>query len=313
MALTGELLKQNEVLKDLTEDQVKAIETLSATDENTVIGKKVREIHDQYDNDLISVLGEDYKKPNGVHSYAHLKETVYPLAKKAIGFEAKIKEYDTVVEELKEQLKGKSTDEALKQQLKDTQTTLEQLKRQHETDKKTWQEQLAEKDSSYMSLQIGNEFDKALTGIKFKDGIPESAVNAMINAAKSTLLNSNKPDFIDNGKGGKVLVFRNEQGEILNNPENQLNPFTPKELLTRELKDIIDSGRNQGGTGTGDHGRNNGSSILDLSGVKSQVEADEKIVDHLKKSGLTVTDPEFDSKHMELRKEIKDFDKLPFN
>ena len=60
------------------------------------------------------------------------------------------------------------------------------------------------------------------------------------------------PEFIDDGKGGKMLAFKDENGAIMRNPNNQLNPYTPGDLLTRELETmgILDKGRQAAGGGT---------------------------------------------------------------
>ena len=44
-------------------------------------------------------------------------------------------------------------------------------------------------------------------------------------------------EFSNDGKGGKMLAFKDEQGAIRRNAENKLNPFTASELISMELKD----------------------------------------------------------------------------
>lgn len=41
------------------------------------------------------------------------------------------------------------------------------------------------------------------------------------------------PEYIDDGKGGKILAFKDETGAIMRNPNNQLNPFGASDLLQK--------------------------------------------------------------------------------
>ena len=128
----------------------------------------------------------------------------------------------------------------------------------------------------------------------------------MLNSAKSEVLSKGTPDFIDDGQGGKKLVIRGADGNILNNPKNNLNPYTMQELVMEtSLKDVIDTGRQQRGGGTGQFGSGSGGTggTLDLSSAKSQVEADKAIEAHLLASGLTRDSQEFAKQSLQLRTE----------
>ena len=128
----------------------------------------------------------------------------------------------------------------------------------------------------------------------------------MLNAAKAEVLAKGTPDFVDDGLGGKKLVIRGADGNILNNPKNNLNPYTIQELVMEtSLKDIIDTGRQQSGGGTGGFGSGSGGTggTLDLSGIKSQVEADKVIENYLLSNGLTRDSQEFADQSMQLRNE----------
>ena len=113
------------------------------------------------------------------------------------------------------------------------------------------------------------------------------------------------PDFIDDGQGGKKLVIRGADGNIINNPKNNLNPYTLQELVMEtSLKDVIDTGRQQKGGGTiPPAGGGGGGGMLDLSGIKSQVEADKAIESYLLSNGLTRDSQEFAEQSMQLRTE----------
>ena len=76
--------------------------------------------------------------------------------------------------------------------------------------------------------------------------------------------------------------------------------------METSLKDVIDTGRNQPGGGTkptGGSGGAGGSSVLDLSGIKTQIEADKAIENYLLSTGLTRDNVEFGNKVLEIRNE----------
>ena len=106
------------------------------------------------------------------------------------------------------------------------------------------------------------------------------------------------PEYIDDGNGGKVLAFKDASGAIMRNPNNQLNPFTPAELLTKELETmgVLEQQRQQqgGGTKTLAGGAGGGGITLDVSGAKTQSEAYELITKQLMAQGKTVGSKEFD-------------------
>lgn len=75
--------------------------------------------------------------------------------------------------------------------------------------------------------------------------------------------------------------------------------------METSLKDVVDTGRQQTGGGTGGFGSGSGGTggTLDLSGIKSQVEADKAIEAHLLANGLTRDSQEFSDQSMQLRTE----------
>ena len=116
----------------------------------------------------------------------------------------------------------------------------------------------------------------------------------MLTAAKAEVLAKGTPDFIEDGNGGKKLVLRGTDGNILNNPNNNLNPYTLTELiLETSIKDVISVDRQQTGTGTKPHQTNKTTATFDISSAKTQVEAYRMIENHLLANGLTRDSQEF--------------------
>ena len=295
--LTIEMLRQNSALVGLTDNQLNAIAEMSKNDENTVIGTKIGALHGQYDTDILGITG--IKKNDGEKSYDY--------AKRVLG------EYKTQVKELQSKLEKGAGDETLKQQLKDTKAQVAQLQTQLQSKETEFNAKKAEFDKTIKDTHVDYAFQAATSGLKFKSGITEPIQKTLLSAAKAEVLAKGTPDFIDDGQGGKKLIIRGADGNILNNPNNNLNPYTVQELVMEtSLKDVIDTGRKQAGGGT--EGFGSGSSgtggTLDLSGIKTQVEADKAIEAHLLANGLTRDSQEFADQSMQLRNE-NDVTKLP--
>lgn len=210
------------------------------------------------------------------------------------------------VADLQSKLEKNSGDETLKQQLKDAKAQVTQLQTQLQTKETEFNTKKAEFDKTIKDTHVDYAFQAATAGLKFKSGITEPIQKTLLNAAKAEVLAKGTPDFIEDGQGGKKLVIRGADGNILNNPKNNLNPYTLQELVMEtSLKDVIDTGRQQQGGGTGGFGSGSGGTggTLDLSGIKSQVEADKAIEAHLLASGLTRDSQEFANQSLQLRTE----------
>lgn len=210
------------------------------------------------------------------------------------------------VAELQSKLEKGAGDEALKQQLKDAKAQVTQLQTQLQTKETEFNTKKAEFDKTIKDIHVDYAFQAATAGLKFKSGITEPIQKTLLNAAKAEVLAKGTPEFVEDDKGGKKLVIRGADGNILNNPKNNLNPYTLQELVMEtSLKDVVDTGRQQTGGGTGGFGSGSGGTggTLDLSGIKSQVEADKAIEAHLLANGLTRDSQEFSDQSMQLRTE----------
>lgn len=305
--LTIEMLRQSSDLVGLTDAQLSAIAEMSKNDENVVIGAKIGALHGQYDNDILGITG--VKKKDGEKSYDY--------AKRVLGeYKAKVDSVKTIqneltaskaqIVELQTKLEKNTGDETLRQQLKDTKTQVAQLQTQLQTKEAEFNSKKAEYENAVKNIHADYAFQSATSGLKFKAGITDPIKKVLLSSAKAEILSKGTPDFIDDGAGGKKLVLRGSDGNILNNPKNNLNPYTFEELvLDTSLKDAIDTGVRQTGGGTGniDTRQTSSSGMLDLSGIKSQVEADKAIEAHLLANGLTRDSQEFANQSLKLRSE----------
>ena len=309
MALTAVLLRANAALAGLSDEQIAAIEELSRNDENTVIGTRIGELHGQYDTDVLTVTG--IAKRQGEKSYDYVKRILGDYKTKAASADAlnqTIATLQTEIEGYKKTIAEGKGNEEVSKQLRDAQKQLADTQSLFEQKNAEWENKYSALNTQYQTSLIDAEFGKALSGMKFKSIYPESVQKTLIDSAKRTVLSTAKPDWLEEN-GEKKLVFRDATGNIMTNPENKLNPFTPGELLKRELKEVLDNGRQQTGVGTKNL-QGGGSSTFDLGGATTQVAADEMIAKHLMENGYTRGSREFADEAQKIRTE-NGVDKLP--
>ena len=320
--LTADLLKQNDKLSSLTPEQVEAIVRLSQNDEERVIDQKTAEIHGKYDADIEAATG--MKKPGGEKTYKFLTDVLTGLKAKADsasgidGLNQQITDLKTEKAKLEEQIKSGKIDDAVKAQigklekdLSDKTSELNALKGSYEKEKTTLQGQLENAIAENTKRTIENEFDKYVVTkeLKFDGKIPSVGLQEILTGRRAALLSELKPDHVSNGTGNKVMVFRDDKGEIIRNPTT-MAPKTAGEFYHERIADLLDKG--QPGSGSGSSGGGGGGNpTLNLSTAKTQVEADDMIVKYLMEvEGLTKFSPNFPDRQMELRKN-QGIEKLP--
>ena len=302
--LTVEILKQNTKLSGLSDEQLNAIATMSQNDENTVIGARIGELHGQYDADVLSVSG--ITKKSGEKSYDYVKRVLGDYKAKLDASKTLQSQLDAAKAQV-EELKAKGTDEAIKQELKDAKTRVEQLKASLQAKEAEFTTAKADLEKQVMNAHVDYAFQAATAGLKFKDGISESLKSVILSAAKNEVLAKGAPELIDDGKGGKRLALRGADGNLVNNPKNGLAPYTIQELVMEtSLKDAISTAPVHGGGGTGPTPPTDPNLPLDLSGAKTQLEADNMIENYLLTvKGLTRDKAEFGEESLRLRNEAK--------
>lgn len=312
--LTVEMLRQNAALSGLTDAQITAITEMSRNDENTVISTKIGSLHGQYDADIFGITG--IKKNDGEKSYDYAKRVLSDYKAKAAStsdVEAKLNAANSKIAELQDKIAKGDGDAAIRQQLKDAKAQVSQLQTQLQTEATKFNAERDKLQKQVSDVHIDYAFREAAKGLKFKAGITDAVQNILLTSAKNEVLAKGTPDFVDDGHGGKKMVFRGADGNILNNVKNNLNPYTVSELLMEtSLKDVVDTGKQQtgGGTGSQGSGAGSGTGLLDLTGVKTQTEADTMIEKYLLQQGLTRDSQEFGQQSLQLRTE-NEVDKLP--
>lgn len=294
--ITREMIAGNPVFSSLTDEQVAALVTLSSNDEAQVIAGRVAEIHGQYDEDILAATG--LAKPGGVKTYTHLKAVLADLkgkADKATELKTQIAGLTTERDQLNEKIKSGDVGGALAQkvtslerELADKNTQVTKLQADFTTVKEDYESRLSLESEKTLSIQIDHAFEKALSGVKYKDEsiIPKDVRTIMIEAAKTKALAKGKPSF-EERDGKKVLVFRDAAGNIITNPNNLQNPADASDLLLPELEPIIDGGRRKEGGGTNPPGGGGGANgKITINPSDSREDQDRAIRMELANSGL---------------------------
>lgn len=302
--LTVELLRQNTKLSGLNDEQLNAIAVMSQNDENTVIGSRIGELHGQYDADVLGISG--ISKKNGEKSYDYVKRVLGDYKAKLDASKGLKSQLDTANAQI-EELKSKGPDETIKKELKDVKTRAEQLAASLQAKETELNTVKADLEKQVMGAHVDYAFQAATAGLKFKDGISESLKGIILGAAKSEVLAKGTPELIDDGKGGKCLALRGADGNLVNNPKNGLAPYTIQELVMESsLKDALSVTPNRNGGGTGTVPPAGSSLPLDLSGAKTQLEADDMIDNYLLTvKGLTRDNAAFGEESLRIRTEAK--------
>lgn len=297
--LTREILVANAALSTLTDEQIDAITNLSQNDENSVIAKKTGEIYGALDADILAVSGI---AKNGT-------EKTYDYAKRVLGeFKGKIEtlpkmqsQIDSLTKEkarLEKAIADGTADAETAKALKQAKADLSSITSQFNELNTKYQEAETRHRAEIFGLQVDNELRVASSGLKFKAGLPETVTRVILGQAMEKIKGMN-PEMIDDGKGGKILAFKGEDGAIMRNPNNQLNPYTPGELLTSELEKmgVLDMGRKAAGGGTHSprEGGSGGSTVIDISGARNQTEAYDAIASALMAQGIAAGTKEFQS------------------
>jgi hypothetical protein len=205
------------------------------------------------------------------------------------GLNSKINDLTKEREKLQKALE-EGGDETVKKQLAQANKDLTAIRQQYDTLKGDYDKMKTDHANELLGIQIDNVLAGAKAGLKYKPEFPQAAVDTLLSQAEAKVKGMS-PEFIDDGKGGKRLVFKGENGEIARNPENHLEPFTADELLKKELRamGILDEGRKATGSGsTPPAPKPNGGNAapVDVSMAKTQNEAENIIHNQLNAQGL---------------------------
>lgn len=298
MALTKETITANAALAGLTDEQITALENLSKNDENTVIGAKVGEIYKEFDSKVLNITGIARNGNEKTYNYFERAANVLKdSAKDSTEFKKQVETLTAEKTRLEKVVSEGGADLETKKQLTQAKADLTAVTTQYNDLKTNHDKAIEAHTTELFGVRVKNDMQSAISGVKFKAEFPASVTKVLTDQALAKVQGLN-PEYIDNGNGSKQLVFKDETGAVMRNPENQLNPYTAADLIQKELKGlgVLDEGRKAAGGGTGGDGGGNGGggkSNIDVSAAKTRVEANEAIVGNLMAQGLTNGSDEF--------------------
>ena len=295
MALTTELLNANAATAGLTDEQKTAIVEMSKNDETTVIGQKTGEIYGGLDADILAASG--IAKNGTEKTYDYAKRVIGEIKGQA-GSAAELQGQVSELQKEKTRLEGiiakNGGDAETKRALEQARADLANVTKEYTDLKQKFDKSESDHAKALFTAKIDGELAQATSGIKFKADLPASVTTVLLNNAIAKVKGMN-PEYIDDGNGGKVLAFM-ENGTPMRNPETNLNPFTAKELIMKELTamGVLETGRQQQGAGSKEGlGGGAGAGAVDVSGARTQDEAHEIIAKQLMAQGKVNGSKEF--------------------
>ena len=263
MGLNKETIIANEALANLSEEQIEAVVTLAQNSEDELFRSKMGEHYRRLD--------ESIEEHSGIARVGD--EKTYDYLPRAI--DAMKGNYENTIKDLKgelDTLRKDGTPDAALQAKFDAQTKeLNAAKKEYNSLKEEFDKAKIDHEKALNGIKIDNEITRAMEGIEFRSGLNAELLATAKERAIESVRGKN-PTF-EEKDGEQRLVFHEGEEPMLNR-ENQLKPFTAKELLLKELGkyDILNT-RPGKGTGTIPPDPTKGSTI----GATTQAEAMEKI------------------------------------
>lgn len=242
MALTKETIVANESLANLTEEQVAAIATLSQNSEDELFRQKMGEHYRKLDASIEEHSG--VARNGDEKTYDYLPRAIDAMKG---GYEETIKTLRSENETLR---KEGTADAALQARFEAQTKELNATKKEFNALREQFDKANLDHAKALEGIRIDNEIARAMDGIEFKAGLNAELLATAKERAIASVRGKN-PTF-EERDGEQRLVFH-EGDEPMLNRENQLKPFSAKELLMREFGkfDILNSRPSAGAGGEG--------------------------------------------------------------
>lgn len=305
MALTKEIVEKN--LQGLTPDQVSMIVTLSQNDEENYMRTRTREIYNEMDETISSTLGIPRNGAEKTYNY---------LERAAKEYAAKYADYDDIKGQVAKLAQDKAAlqktidegvaDKELKAKYESLSKELANAKAQYGELQTKFETEKAGHEKALLSMRVDSALEAAASTLNLRKDVNPQLAQFAVKSALETV-KGYSPAFEDDGKGGKVLVFYNEDGSRRNNPDKALAPYTASELISDALKSFGVLEETGSGRGTGGKAPEPSKGAI---GARTRTEADEAISKDLAQRGLVRGTPEWSDEFYRLRAEYK-VDTLP--
>ena len=266
--ITQEIIESTPQLKALDPETVAVLLTVSKNATDAVLNSRVNELTGEYSAKLAETATNT------------TKAIVSKLAS-TTGIEyAEGEDFDTYVSKLATVKDTEAKD--WKARYDQTVAKLSEV----EADAQSKVQKLTE-EAKQIEVRYG--FDKAVNDLVFRSDVSDAVKRLTVNAAKAEILSK----YVAEKSSDGTLIFRDSAGMIVNNPDNLLNPITAKELLARELKDLLDTHKAEGGGTSGKKSSGGNPDIVDISEAKTREQALDIIKNVVLQKGITKTSPKF--------------------
>lgn len=305
-------LKKSTVLSTLTDEQLEAIQTLSANDEQVVIHAKRGEFYNDRDADIYAVFGvEKLPQEKATDYFKRSAEVKISEATKAAS--DKLKKIEAEKADLEKQIADGNGSEAIKRKLADKDSEIESWKAKYTTDIEAKNKEVTDRENMLKTTTAKAELDKAKIGLKFKPDelFPKAEREFYINSIDNAILAELTPD--KDESTGKT-IWRDTKGEIVRSkdPNKHNSPIEIAEIYAQRLLPVLDQDRKVTGTGgKGSETRTNTAGLPIIS-AKSQVDASEQITKHLLQKGVERGTPQFDLEFKAVKEANPEIAALPF-
>lgn len=264
-------LKAEGVILRTTEEEQQFLanyeKTTLPTKVQEAIGAKIKEVHDQYDNDLFELTGER-KQPN---------EKTYDFMKRKLN-------------DLKAQAKGAGKDDpVLADQIKDLQTKLKEKENWVSADEVTKLKTQYFKDM--LNFRLSNGLDKL--AIAIPGHITDDNAKQQFASMQRNMI---KVDFAQ-----KFEAKQNEEGKIVFYLDGKIQtdtqtgePLTEEQLIEKHYSPYLaPKTPAKGGSGSGPAGGSGGSGDPAEADLKNKVE----VTEYLQKKGMSPGSAEFNKEY----------------
>lgn len=286
----------------INDEQAAKIADLSKADEDKVIGDKFGEVYRNLDSIIEKSTG--VKRNGDEKTYLYMERAANEVRAKATAATKQVEELTATNAKLQKVIADGSQDTETKAKLQQAEKDLAAITKQFNDLKTEYDGAKSQFAKDVFHVKIESEVANALGGVKFKEGLTPTLMAMAKNTVLAKVKESN-PDSVDDGNGGKAIVFKDKDGAILRNQDNGLQPITVADIVTKELSamGVLASKRKQ--TGSGGNGNNGGgnNTTIDISGTVTQTEAYEAIAKTLFAKGLVNGSAEFDAEMQKAWKE----------
>lgn len=301
--LTAAVIKAQNILANLTDEQLAALETLSRNDENAVIAQRIGETAGRIEESVKTASGID--KNQGEKYYDYVARVTKELAAKtASGGDTATLQAE--VDRLKaEAAKGGDTASRAalteaQRKLADAENRVVQLQTQITEKETEYGNQLKAKDETFTELQFANQWRAAASGKQRKNGLDEDVYNELASTRMANAL-AKYGRRIETTADGQVMRLIDANGHVVNNPNNLNNPMTVADLAAQELGSLWQTAEKQPGGGskapatitTPPAGGGGGSVAIQAT---TRVEATKAIDAHLREQGIATNHKDYQEK-----------------